>query len=467
MTTPQGTGSGDSHDALQSIDDVQKVETLHTIFGTRKPPLYLTSDGTGHRTVATNPRIVIIDDEPINIRVVQRFLSLAGYQQFFTASESTEAMSLIESVHPDVVLLDIMMPNVSGMDILQDLRGDEQFTDLPVIILTAATDRETKLEALRRGATEFLNKPIDSTELEARLRNVLRAKAHQDWIKQYAWELELEVAVRTTELIEAHLEIVECLAKAGEIRDTDTGNHVLRVGCYASIIAKHMGLPCELVERIRLAAPLHDIGKLGIPDAILHKPGRLDEHEIKVMRQHSRFGKELCDHAFDQEECTAISHTVLGARLIDKASSPVLKLAATIAHTHHERWDGSGYPQGLAGEEIPIEGRITAVADVFDALCSRRPYKPPYPVEQALEIVREERASHFDPAVVDAFFRGLEEILAAQRQLPDARPWNLGGGEDPLVLADQPTVLLKDLLAAGTGGEAVPPAGLDHPQATP
>jgi putative two-component system response regulator len=312
-----------------------------------------------------------------------------------------------------------MMPVVSGLDILQQLRADEAFVDLPVVILTAATDRATKLEALRLGATEFLNKPADSAELEARIRNVLKVKAHQDWLKHYAWELELEVAIRTTELVHAHLEVIECLAKVGEYRDTDTGNHVLRVGCYAGIIARHLGLPLELAERIRLAAPLHDIGKVGIPDAILHKPGKLEHWEMEVMQQHSPFGRKLCENSPEDRASAFIAHSLAGVEIVAKSSSPVLQMAASIAHTHHEKWDGTGYPQGLAGEAIPIEGRITAVADVFDALCSRRPYKPAFPLEKALEIIRQGRGTHFDPAVVDAFFRGLEEILAAQRQFAD------------------------------------------------
>lgn len=395
------------------------TEALHTIFGTRKPPLEPAFLASAAESVTTNPRIVIIDDEPINIRVVRRMLMLVGYEQFFTTTEPGAAMELIRSSQPDVVLLDIMMPAISGLDILRMLREDDDFVDLPVIILTAATDRETKLEALRLGATEFLTKPVDSTELEARLRNVLKVKAHQDWIKRYAWELELEVAVRTTELIHAHVEVIGCLAKVGEYRDSDTGNHVLRVGCYASIIAQRLGLDDETAQRIRLAAPLHDIGKVGIPDVILHKPGRLDDLEMDIMRKHSGFGGRLCTNSPDDPSSAFISHSLAGVEIIAKATSPVLQMAASIAYTHHEKWDGTGYPRGLAGEDIPLEGRIAAVADVFDALCSRRPYKEAFPLEKALDIVREGRGTHFDPAVLDAFFQGLEEILAARQQFAD------------------------------------------------
>lgn len=404
---------------------------LQTIFGTRKPSLGPVLFGSSPDRVTSDPRIAIIDDEPINIRVVQRMLTLAGYRQFFSTSEPMDAVELIRSSRPDVVLLDIMMPVVSGLDILEQLRAEEDFVDLPVVILTAATDRQTRLEALRRGATEFLNKPADSAELEARVRNVLNVKAHQDWLKHYAWELELEVAVRTTELVHAHLEVVACLAKVGEYRDTDTGNHVARVGAYAGIIARRLGLPAELAERIRLAAPLHDIGKVGIPDAILHKPGKLDEAEMELMRQHSRFGRQLCTNSPDTSAVPGPFCPPAGSDLVAKASSPVLQMAASIAHTHHEKWDGTGYPQGLSGESIPIEGRITAVADVFDALCSRRPYKPPLPPEEALTIIRQGRGTHFDPAVVDAFIDCLEEILAVQQQFADATMTPLATPQEP------------------------------------
>ncbi|NLX98751.1 MAG: response regulator [Rhodopirellula sp.] len=394
------------------------LEALQTIFGTSRPPLDSVLQDSSPESVVANPRIAIIDDEPINVRVVRRMLTLAGYEQFHTTSDATQAMDLIRSSRPDVVLLDIMMPVLSGLDILRELRADATLVALPVVILTASTDRQTKMDALKLGATDFLNKPADSAELQARIRNVLTVKAHQDWLKRYAWDLELEVAVRTTELMHAHIELIECLAKVGEYRDSDTGNHVRRVGAYAAIVARHMGLSAERVERIRLAAPLHDIGKVGIPDAVLHKPGRLDEVEIDVMRRHSALGERLFDRCEDPGK-PFLSHTLTGLDIAAKASSPLLQMAAAIAASHHERWDGTGYPQGLAGEAIPLEGRITAIADVFDALCSRRPYKPPFPLERSLTIIRQSCGTHFDPAVVDAFFAALDEILEACRQFAD------------------------------------------------
>lgn len=392
----------------------EQVTSMRTFFGSPRPavaPLL-------HRAeeVLSNPRIAIIDDQSINVKVVKKYLTLAGYRQFSTTTNSVEAVDLICRQRPDVVLLDIMMPEVGGLEILETLRQNEEFVDLPIIILTAANDKETKLTALRLGATEFLGKPVDPAELEARLRNVLMAKAHQDRIKNYAWEMELEVAARSAELTHAYREAVACLAKVGEYRDNETGNHVIRVGRYAKIIARRLDLDDELVERIGEAAPLHDIGKVGIPDSILLKPGKLDEAEIEQVRGHCRHGKNICAPVLDRATGSFDSHTTLGCAITRLASTPVLTMAATIALSHHERWDGKGYPRGLAGEAIPIEGRITAVADVFDALTSQRPYKPAFPLERSLEILREGRGTQFDPAVLDAFFAAIDEILQVYRE---------------------------------------------------
>lgn len=400
----------------------QQAAVLQSVFGAIRAPAQESNGRSPLEATILAPRIAIVDDEPTNIKVVKRYLTLAGYQRFFTTSESVEAFDLIASSNPDVVLLDVMMPHVSGLDILQRLRHDERFEDLPVIILTAAIDKQTKLDAYRAGATEFLTKPVDSVELETRMKNVLKVKAHQDRLKRQVWDLELEVAVRTVEVVNAHLEAVYCLAKVGEFRDTDTGNHVLRVGAYAEIIARQLGLPPAKIEQIKHAAPLHDIGKVGLPDAILLKPGKLDDAEMATVRQHASCGEHLCTTPKDDPGREFFSHTLMGTQIFARATSPVLRLAATIAQTHHEKWDGTGYPQGLAGEQIPIEGRITAVADVFDALCSKRPYKPAMPLGQALAIIKEGRGSHFDPAVVDAFLAVLEEIVAVQEAYSDTAP---------------------------------------------
>lgn len=385
------------------------VGTLRTIFGTVRPAAGPRLHRAAGDDALANPRIAIIDDQSVNVKVVQKYLSLAGYKQFITTTDATQALDLVHTERPDVVLLDVMMPEISGLEILENLRKNEEHRDLPVIILTAANDQATKITALSLGATEFLGKPVDSVELQVRLRNVLSAKAHHDRIKNYAWEMELEVAVRSAELAHAYREVVGCLARVGEYRDNEAGKHVLRVGRYAELIARRLGLDDEMVERIAEAAPLHDIGKVGIPDSVLLKPGRLDAEEMERVRRHCDYGSAICAPGW--------SRNPDGASPVPATGTSVLAMAATIALTHHEHWDGGGYPRGLAGEQIPLEGRITAVADVFDALTSRRPYKPAYSVERSLAILRTQRGKQFDPLVLDAFFDALDDVLAVHREL--------------------------------------------------
>lgn len=403
-------------DSLESAPRSEQVDEIRSLFGSPRLPRDPWRHGSSADQVISNPRIAIIDDEPINLKAVREHLQMAGYQQFFTTSDSTKAIDLIRAERPDVVLLDIVMPQVSGLDILNQLRETEEFFDLPVIILTAVTDHETKLEGLESGATEFLTKPVDSVELEVRLKNVLRMKAHCDRLKSHAWDLELEVAVRSAELSQAHGEVVQCLAKVGEYRDNATGRHVMRVGRYAEILARQMDFDKEFVARIRQAAPLHDIGKVGVSDAILLKPGKLDAVEYAQMQKHCGYGLEVCGNPDVESDLPFESHTKVGATIGKQGASPLLRMAGVIAMTHHEKWDGSGYPCGLVGEEIPMEGRITAIADVFDAMCSKRPYKPALPLEECLAAVKEGRGVAFDPAVVDAFLDRIDEIVQVYRE---------------------------------------------------
>jgi putative two-component system response regulator len=406
--------------AVVETDVPPEVGTIRTLFGNLRPYVDPVLGNASPDQVVQNPKIAIVDDQPINIKVVQKYLKLAGYERFATTTDSQVAVQLIDRERPDVLLLDVMMPHVSGLEILSTLRGDARFADLPVIILTADTEKATKLDALKRGATEFLNKPVDSVELETRLRNVLVAKARHDCLRKYAWELELEVAIRCTELAEAHREVVHCLATLSEYRDNETGRHIIRVGRYAEILAKHLGMDQEFVARIRDAAPLHDVGKIAVPDEILKKPGKLDDAERALMRTHCDLGRSVCSQQESSPAGKLRSHVQLGRRLTANSSSPLLQMAGSIAYTHHERWDGAGYPQGLQGEDIPIEGRITALADVFDALTSQRPYKAAFSVERSMEILEEERGRHFDPQVLDAFYAGFDDILAVYNEFRDA-----------------------------------------------
>jgi putative two-component system response regulator len=308
------------------------------------------------------------------------------------------------------------MPDICGLDLLRALRTDPEFSTLPIVVLTASSSSDTKLEALEMGATDFLAKPVHRGELLARIRNVLTLKAHQD---RHSEELEEAVRLRTAELETSRMEVIQCLARAAEFRDDDTGKHVVRVGRYAYIIGEQLGLPKEYLEILEPAAQLHDVGKIGIPDAILLKPGKLSPEEFRVMQEHCGYGKEIVD-CVPGDDSKIRNHAELGARIMDIGRSPILSLAKRIALTHHERWNGTGYPLGLKGEKIPLESRITAVADVFDALSSKRTYKPAYPIEKCFDIIREGCGSHFDPDVVAAFFRGQEQIVQVQNELPDS-----------------------------------------------
>jgi putative two-component system response regulator len=364
-------------------------------------------------------KVMIVDDEAFNIKVVQAHLSLAGYCRFITTTDPKPVLAMIASELPDIVLLDIMMPAVSGLDILRMMQADEDLKHIPVIVLTAADSEEIKMEALELGATDFLNKPVNLPELVLRVRNVLFVKAHQDHLKDYARELAHEVRLRTSELAVSRLELIHCLARTAEFRDNETGRHVARVGRYAEIIARKLNLDERTVELIAHAAPLHDMGKVGVPDSILLKPGKLTPEEYEIMQQHSIHGKRTFEPMTDAEWQLFKSHTLLGEDILDAESSPLIQMASKIALTHHEKWDGSGYPLGLAGEDIPLPGRITAVADVFDALSSRRPYKPAIPLNRCFEIMAEGRGNHFDPKVVDAFLACREEVVAVRMDLAD------------------------------------------------
>jgi putative two-component system response regulator len=362
---------------------------------------------------------MIVDDEPFNVLVVRKFLQQAGYTEFVTTSDADAALRLVERHKPDLVILDVVMPQISGLEILQLLRDDPRSEHLPVLILTASIDAATKQRALELGATDFLSKPLDPNDLAPRVRNALVTKLYQDRLARHAEELEDLVRQRTAELVASREEVIHCLARAAEFRDSDTGCHIVRVGRYAGIIARQLGFSTEQVELLELAAQLHDIGKIGIPDAILLKPGALDPDEVAIVQRHCAVARQIIQ-PLSGAECELLrSHTGLGGKLLNASSSPLLVIAAQIAQSHHERWDGTGYPLGLAGDDIPLEGRITAVADVYDALSSARPYKRAMSREKCFDALRLGRGTHFDPKVLDAFFARSEDIVQVQLELMD------------------------------------------------
>lgn len=369
--------------------------------------------------LAKSSRIAIIDDEPASIQIVQKYLQDAGFRSFVTTSNSTEAMDTILREKPDLVLMDVVMPSATGIDVLHAVRKTDATKHLPVLFMTKVSDAETKRAAVELGATDFLHKPIDRHELVARVRNSLMTKAFQDELTHTNQRLEAEVKRRSAELITSREEVIHCLARTAEYRDDDSGQHVVRVGKYVGIMARELGFPEDHIELVDLASRLHDIGKIGIPDSIIQHPGKLERDQTGLAKRHCDVGQGALDPLTDEHWRILRSHTRLGAGLLHVRSSPLLMLAAKIAQTHHERWDGTGYPLGLAGDDIPIEGRMTAVADVYDVLSSRRPHKPPFPRKKCCAIMEDGRGTHFDPKILDAFFARKKEIIEIQIQYMD------------------------------------------------
>ncbi len=335
-------------------------------------------------------RILIVDDLVENTMLLRRILNRAGYPNVAFTSDPFQATALFKTFDPDLVVLDLHMPHKDGVEVLREITAlSRPDTYLPVLMLTGDLGHEAMQRALSAGARDFITKPFDRTEMVLRIRNLLETRwLHKQLTGQNAI-LEQRVRERTAELKSSQIAILDLLSRAAEFRDDETSSHTKRVGSVAARLAKSLGVPEEKVELISLAAPLHDIGKIGIPDNILLKPGTLSEEERAMMRK----------------------HTVIGSSILQNDSSDVMKLASSIALSHHERWDGSGYPQALAGENTPVEARIVAVSDVFDALTHNRPYRPAWTLAEALEELKRERGTHFDPAILDCFFMVVREIL--------------------------------------------------------
>jgi putative two-component system response regulator len=330
----------------------------------------------------TGARVLVVDDEPANVRLLEKLLLRWGFSDVISTTNPSEVVALCRRVCPDLLLLDLQMPEPNGFELLEllapEIRGR---TRLPVLVLTADISPDVRRTALANGARDFVTKPFDPSEVELRVRNLLETRRLQLELELQNETLELRVRERTHDLDQARLETLERLALAGEYRDDNTHEHAERVGRTAAHLAEALGRSADEIELLRRAAPLHDIGKIGVPDAILLKPGRLDPSEYGLMQTHA-----------------AIGHQILSG-----SGSRVLRLSADIARTHHERWDGCGYPAGLAGDAIPLAGRITALADVFDALTHQRPYKDAWPIDAAVAEIRLGAGRHFDPAAVEVF----------------------------------------------------------------
>lgn len=329
-------------------------------------------------------RILLIDDAPANLDILRRVLERAGYSRLAETADPLSAATLFEEFRPDLVCVDLHMPSLDGFGVLEQLgplipRGSY----LPILMLTGDSSPAAKQRALALGAKDFVIKPFNAEEVLLRIHNLLVPRFMHLELAGYNQHLERQVRDRTRALEESRLEVLERLARAAEFRDDETGQHTRRVGRTAGCLAQALGLGRDEAELITRAAPLHDLGKIGIPDQILLKPGKLTPAEFEVMKRHSSVGAEI----------------LAGGR------SPLIRMAAEIAHHHHERWDGNGYPAGLSGDSIPMTARIVGLADVFDALTHARPYRAAWPLEQVLGAIYSQAGAHFDPVVVEAFRR--------------------------------------------------------------
>ena len=344
-----------------------------------------------------NATILIVDDQMTNTMLLESILKNAGYTQVHTTQDPTQVIPLFKSLNPDLICLDIRMPDLNGFQVMGQLKIIQTNRYLPILVLTSEEDRETRLRALESGAKDFLHKPFDKVEVLMRIRNLLEASLLNKAVSQQNESLEQIVKIRTQELKETQFEVVHRLARAAEHRDNETGSHIIRLSHYATLIGRTCGMTEEECDILFHATPMHDVGKLGIPDRILLKPGKLDDEEWEIMKQ----------------------HTIIGAHLLSGSQSPVLQMGEIIALTHHEKWDGSGYPNRISGEDIPLVGRICAIADVFDALLSKRCYKEAWPLDQTLEKIRSLSGSHFDPHLVNVFDELLPVLLDIQRTHSD------------------------------------------------
>ena len=337
--------------------------------------------------IFTEARILLVDDDAANISLLENFLKRAGHQNLRSTTDPRQVLPIYLDFEPDLLILDLNMPHLDGYAVLHQLGPRiPDGTYLPILVLTADITPEAKRRALASGARDFLTKPFDPIEVRLRVRNLLETRFLHRQLQSHSQKLEEEVRSRTRELEGAQLETLERLALAAEYRDDVTGEHTQRVGRISALIAQELGLSEGQVELIRRAAPLHDVGKIGTPDRILLKPAKLTPEEFDEMK----------------------NHITIGAKILSGSHSPLLQLAEEIALTHHERTDGMGYMK-LVGEAIPLPGRIVAVADAFDAMTHQRPYKEAWPIETAATEIKQQTGRQFDPQVVAAFLRVLEQ----------------------------------------------------------
>ncbi len=348
------------------------------------------------RTATHPPIILIADDRPENIELISAILSPMGYN-IIKASNGVQAIEKIRTLHPDIAMINVFMPELDGIEVCKNIKSDEQYSSIPVIMITALNDADSKMKALSVGADEFLTKPVDRYELIVRIGNLLNVKKHIDNLNNQIVEKTKELHKAITELKDTNINVIYRLSRAVEYIDNDTGNHNVRVSKYVMSIAYEMGFTKEEVETVSIASSLHDIGKIGIPSSILLKPSTLTPEEFEQVKK----------------------HTKIGANILSNSGSKLLDMAGQIALTHHERIDGTGYPQGLTTDNIPLEGRITAVADVFDSMTIKRPYRDAIPVDQTVEYIKANAGTQFDPQITDIFLQHLKDILDIKYMLKE------------------------------------------------
>lgn len=348
--------------------------------------------------------VLIVDDNATNLVLFKHIVSKLEDVQVTTFDDPVAAIAWSAENIPDLVILDYMMPVMDGLEFIRCFRGIPGYQEIPLVMITADTEGDVRQRALEHGAHDFLTKPVDKAELTARVRNLLALRFSQVQLANRAQWLTREVKKATAEIVTREKEVIFRLSRAAEYRDPETGAHLLRMSHYTRLIAGNLGLPEKEQDLLLEAAPMHDIGKVGTPDHILLKPGKLTAEELEIMRQHA----------------------VIGYEILRDSVSPLLREAAMLAWTHHEKFDGSGYPRGLKGQEIPLHGRIVAVADVFDALTSSRPYKTAWALESAVSFMQTERGAHFDPECVDALLQDWPAVLAIRERYQDDIEHSLG-----------------------------------------
>ncbi|MEX2284938.1 MAG: HD domain-containing phosphohydrolase [Gemmatimonadota bacterium] len=333
--------------------------------------------------------IIIVDDEPANVHMLERVIRRVGYANVRSTTDPYRVLSMFREEPPDVILLDLHMPGLGGLEVMRQLREVAGPLAPLVLVLTGDTTAEAKSAALTGGAKDFLFKPFDLSEVALRVHNLVDLRILHRQLHNHNLLLEQRVHERTSELEQARMEIIERLGMAAEYRDDETGHHTRRVGQSSAQLATALGLPPGEIELVARAAPLHDVGKIAVPDAILLKQGPLTPEEQLVMR----------------------SHTVIGGQLLAGSTSDLLKTARAVALTHHEHWDGGGYPNGLSGDQIPLAGRIVAITDVYDALMHDRPYRPRFAPDHVIDFLHQQRGKQFDPGVLDAFLTDVISIV--------------------------------------------------------